>query len=92
MKFHQMPDVFSQPVPVLSHDALESVAACNLALMALLLRARVSHWLLHFGWLGGVLSQLLFSMSKITFVLERTFPIHEILTQRHFEKLITLLC
>jgi hypothetical protein len=30
-------------------------------------------------------------MSKITFVLERTFPINEMLTQGHFEELITLL-
>jgi hypothetical protein len=30
-------------------------------------------------------------MSKITFVLEWTFPIHEMLTQGYFEELITLL-
>jgi hypothetical protein len=30
-------------------------------------------------------------MSKITIVLERTFPIHEMLTQGYFEDLITLL-
>ena len=30
-------------------------------------------------------------MSKITFVLEQTFPINEMLTQGHFEELITLL-
>jgi hypothetical protein len=30
-------------------------------------------------------------MSKITFVLKQTFPIHEMLTQGDFEELITLL-